>query len=91
MLKELYIKNIATLKNIIVEFQENLNVITGETGAGKTLLLNSLNILFGAKFSPKIIREEADFAEITAIFHPNQVTLNFLSLNDIDTKDIQQE
>jgi DNA repair protein RecN (Recombination protein N) len=91
MLKELYIKNIATLKNIIVEFQENLNVITGETGAGKTLLLNSLNILFGAKFSPKIIREEADFAEITAIFHPNQVTLNFLSLNGIDTKDIQQE
>ena len=46
MLRSLNIKNIALMDNINVEFGEGLNVITGETGAGKSILVDSLNLLF---------------------------------------------
>ena len=49
MLRSLNIKNIALMDNISVEFGDGLNVITGETGAGKSILVDSLNLLFGAR------------------------------------------
>ena len=56
MLRSLNIKNIALMDNINVEFGEGLNVITGETGAGKSILVDSLNLLFGARGDKDLVR-----------------------------------
>ena len=56
MLRSLNIKNIALMDNISVEFGDGLNVITGETGAGKSILVDSLNLLFGARGDKELVR-----------------------------------
>ena len=53
MLKSLAIENIAIVEKLAVEFTPGLTVITGETGAGKSILMDSLLLAFGAKLSPK--------------------------------------
>ena len=47
MLKKIYIKNFATIVFLEVDFSENLNVLSGETGAGKSIIIESINFLFG--------------------------------------------
>lgn len=56
ILKEVYIKNLATIKEIRFELSKSLNLITGETGAGKSILVDALKILSGKKVDPEIIR-----------------------------------
>ena len=57
MLDSLYIKNLAIIDDLKVTFDNGLNIITGETGAGKSLLLKSLKFLSGERFSKDFIRE----------------------------------
>ena len=64
MLIGLDIENIAVIEHTFVEFQRGLNVITGETGAGKSLLINSLNMVLGARASREFIREGAPISVI---------------------------
>ena len=68
MLIQLDIENIAVIERASIEFNKGLNVITGETGAGKSLLINSLNMVLGARTTRELIREGADFAKVSAIF-----------------------
>ncbi len=68
MLIGLDIENIAVIEHTSVEFERGLNVITGETGAGKSLLINSLNMVLGARASREFIREGAPFARVCATF-----------------------
>ena len=72
MLQTLHIKNIGIIDDITVDFEEGLNVLTGETGAGKSLILSSLNIILGGRFSKEMIRkgEEKSFVE-ACIFAPD--------------------
>ena len=58
MLVGLHVKNIALIEEADVEFGEGLNVLTGETGAGKSLLLGSVNLALGAKLSANVIRHD---------------------------------
>ncbi len=66
MLESLHVKNLALLKETEVEFGPGLNILTGETGAGKSLLLGSINLALGAKFDKDMLRagEEAGFVEL---------------------------
>lgn len=66
MITNLHIKNIGIIEDIEVDFNEGLNVLTGETGAGKSLIIKSLNIISGGRFSKDIIRkgETNSFIEI---------------------------
>lgn len=68
MLIQLDIENIAVIERASIEFDKGLNVITGETGAGKSLLINSLNMLLGGRSTRDIIREGADFAKVSGVF-----------------------
>lgn len=68
MLIALDIENIAVIERASLELTKGLNVITGETGAGKSLLINSLNMLLGARTSREIIREGTDFAKVSGVF-----------------------
>ena len=60
MIKSLYLKNFALFKENLVNFEKGLNIITGETGSGKSLLLKSLKFLSGERFSKDFIRENSN-------------------------------
>ena len=57
MITKLHIKNIGIIENVEIDFNNGLNVLTGETGAGKTLILDSLGIISGGRFSKEMIRK----------------------------------
>ncbi len=70
MLTSLYIKNLAIIDELTISFSSGLNIITGETGAGKTLIIKAIQLLMGKKFSPEILRTGCD----TLIVEGNFIT-----------------
>lgn len=68
MLKSLNIRNIAVIEKADIEFEKGLNVLTGETGAGKSIIIDSINAILGERTSREIVRTGAPFARITAFF-----------------------
>ena len=68
MLLQLDIENVAVFEKASVSFESGLNVITGETGAGKSLLINSLNLVLGCRGAHGLIRSGAGFASVNASF-----------------------
>lgn len=83
MIKRLYIKNLALIEECEIEFQPGLNIITGETGAGKSLVLGSLSLLLGEKADKTMIRQGANDAYVEAIFSLNDEQRQELSDRDI--------
>lgn len=69
MLESLRVKNLALIEEAEVEFKEGLNVLTGETGAGKSILIGSVNLALGAKADKDLIRTGKDFAYVELIFY----------------------
>lgn len=71
MLSTLHIKNIGIIDDLSIDFNEGFNILTGETGAGKTLIIGSLAILAGSRFSKEMIRKGEVYSLIEAsIFYP---------------------
>jgi DNA repair protein RecN (Recombination protein N) len=68
MLRELRIRNFAVIETLTVGFQPGLNVLTGETGAGKSILVDALLLIRGARAQTDIIRAETDTATVEAVF-----------------------
>jgi DNA repair protein RecN (Recombination protein N) len=68
VLVELRLENYAVMDNLAVEFLPGLNLLTGETGAGKSILIDALALLLGDKASPDVIRSGAEKATISAVF-----------------------
>lgn len=68
MLSQLYIKNIAVISEATIDFGPRFNVFTGETGAGKTILVSAINGVLGARLSRDIIRSGEDSACVSALF-----------------------
>ncbi len=68
MLKELFIKNIAVIKQTDICFSEGLNAFTGETGAGKSIIIDSINAVLGQRVSRDLVRTGETRAQITAVF-----------------------
>ena len=68
MLKSLYIKNYALIEEIEIEFESGLNIITGETGAGKSILIDALSLVLGERASSDAVRKGAEKAIVEAIF-----------------------
>lgn len=88
MLVSLKIENIAIIESAAIEFGYGLNVLTGETGAGKSIVIDSLNAILGERTSRDLIRTGADCARVFAIFEDiGQGALNLLSENGIDCPD----
>ncbi len=72
MIEELYIKNYALMDETRVSFGEKLNILTGETGAGKSVLIGALGLVLGGKADSSVIRTGCDEAEVTAVFQITQ-------------------
>lgn len=73
MLLSLHVKNFAIIDEIEVDFKDHLNILTGETGAGKSIIIGSINVALGGKVSKDIIRQNSEFALVELVFQSNQV------------------
>ncbi len=67
MLRELYIENLAVIEKASVNFQNSLNIFTGETGAGKSILIGGINAALGQRVSRDIVRTGAKKAVVSAV------------------------
>src|SRR2546426_12697134 len=68
MLRELRIRNFAVVENVTVPFAPGLNVLTGETGAGKSLLIDAILLVRGGRAQTDLIRKDAEVATVEAVF-----------------------
>ena len=68
MLLNLHVKNLALIEEVDVDFEKGLIVLTGETGAGKSLILGSVNIALGNKASKDMIRKGTDYSLVELTF-----------------------
>ena len=85
MLESLKVKNLALIENCETEFTEGLNILTGETGAGKSILLGSVNLALGARAEGDIIRSGADEASVELVFSNSERISNILKSMDISS------
>lgn len=84
MLKKLSVKNFAILEDIEINFFDGLTILTGETGAGKSLIIDSISLLLGERASVEMIRSGEDKAVITGLFSYSNIYLkSFLEKLDI--------
>jgi DNA repair protein RecN (Recombination protein N) len=91
VLLELRLENYAVIDHLAVEFAPGLNLLTGETGAGKSILIDALALLMGDKASPDVIRFGADRAVVSAVFEveggAEKLVANILEDNGLDSED----
>ncbi|MDR0589681.1 MAG: AAA family ATPase, partial [Spirochaetaceae bacterium] len=90
MLEELSVRNYALIENLTLSFEDGLNILTGETGAGKSIIVGSLSFLLGAKTDPEVIRtgsEEAAVSAVLSVDERNQDLLAWLKERDIEIED----
>ena len=69
MLKELSIKNFTIIESLHICFSDGLTILSGETGAGKSIIINAVNLLLGSRASTKLIRTGVETAELEALFN----------------------
>ncbi len=82
MLAELSIRNFAIIDDVTLEFPDGFSVITGETGAGKSILVNALSLLLGGRATSRMVRAGFDSAELSALFFVNPETELFARLEE---------
>lgn len=89
MLIQLNIKNFALIEEVNMEFKEGFNILSGETGAGKSILIDAIDFVLGGKFSKDIIRTNADKTFVEAIFSiDNDKIKSILDELEIEYEDI---
>ena len=88
MLHNLYVKNLALIDEIEIDLRKGLNILTGETGAGKSIILGSINLALGGRYSSEMLRneEEAGYVELT-FFVENESQIALLKEKDIYPED----
>ena len=79
MLAQLIISNFAIINHLDILYKPGLNIISGETGAGKSIIINAVNLLLGGRASTDLVRSGADEAKVEALFHVPQNS----SVNDV--------
>lgn len=84
MLEKLHIKNIALISELEIEFKKGFNVLTGETGAGKSIIIDSINFLLGEKADKALIKSGTSQAEVSGLFSINsQMGVDALKAHDV--------
>ncbi len=87
MLREIRIKNLAIIKEVELLLNKNFIILTGETGAGKSIILEGINMLIGEKVSVDMIRTDAEFLSADGVFDMNEEIREMLKEYGIDTED----
>lgn len=86
MLNELHIENIAVIEKANISFGAGFNVLTGETGAGKSIVIDSIGAVLGGRVSRELVRHGADKGTVSAVFDVSGCE-NWLAANDIEADD----
>ena len=84
MLDKLTIKNVALIESAEIDFDSGLNVLSGETGSGKSVILDSINFVLGAKADKNMIRYGENECSVSALFRGGEGALSMLRDMDID-------
>ena len=89
MLLEIMIKNFAIIEEISLNFENGMTVLTGETGAGKSIIIDAMNLMLGARASSEVVRHSASKAEIQGFFsiEQNPALVSILEDNGIPVED----
>ena len=87
MLKSLHIQNYAIINDLSIDFERGFNVFTGETGAGKSIIIGALTLLLKGKADTSVISAKADKAIIEGVFSIDDTMKNILDDNDIEYDD----
>jgi DNA repair protein RecN (Recombination protein N) len=89
MLKELSIRNFAIIDDLQIRFSAGLTILSGETGAGKSIILNAVNLLLGSRASAELVRTGAETAELEALFQisPNSAAAQIMSEQGYDPEE----
>lgn len=89
MLKSLSIKNYALIESVEAEFESGLNILTGETGAGKSIIIDALSLILGERASTDVVRKGTDKAIVEGIFglSGNKKVKSLLEENEIEVQD----
>lgn len=89
MITTIHIKNIGIIDDLSIDFNQGLNILTGETGAGKTLIIDSLQIICGGRFSKDMIRKGEDYSFIEMNLympnHPEAIENNIIISREVHT------
>ncbi len=89
MLQSIYIQNYALINELEIDFNKGLNIITGETGAGKSILLGALSLVLGQRADTSVLKDKAKKCFVEAKFQVKQYKLKkFFELNDLDYDDL---
>lgn len=90
MIDSLHVENIALIENLTLNFYKGLNILSGETGAGKSILIDSLNFVLGERADKSLIRFGADYALVEAVFcdYQNEKVLKYLEDIDVEADDV---
>jgi DNA repair protein RecN (Recombination protein N) len=83
LLVSLHVKNFAIINEVEVYFKDHLNIMTGETGAGKSIIIGSVNAALGAKINKDIVRKGAEYALIELVFETKDETV-FQMMRELD-------
>lgn len=83
LLVSLHVKNFAIINEVEVYFKEHLNIMTGETGAGKSIIIGSVNAALGAKINKDIVRNGAEYALVELVFETNDEAV-FTKMKELD-------
>ena len=84
MLEKLTVKNVALIKGAELEFSNGLNVLSGETGSGKSVILDSINFVLGAKADKTMIRYGEEECAVSAVFSLDEDSAVFGLLDELD-------
>ena len=89
MLKSLSIKNYALIDSLIIDFSGDLNILTGETGAGKSILLGAIGLIIGQRADSSVLRDKTDKCTAEGVFDIQRYGMqNFFSENELDYDDV---
>ncbi len=89
MLRELSIRNFAIIEDLQINFSAGLTILSGETGAGKSIVINAVNLLLGGRATPQLIRTGSDAAELEAFFeiHPKSSIADTIESHGYDASE----
>ena len=88
MLQNLHVKNLALIDECEVEFEDGLNILSGETGAGKSIIIGSINMALGEKVPKEMLRDSDETAFVELVFYVDQKeTIEKLKAMDIEVED----
>ena len=87
MLTELHIENVAVIRRADICFGSGLNVLTGETGAGKSIVIDSLGAILGGRVSRELVRTGSSGASVTGVFTVSAAAESWLRLSELEVED----